>query len=160
MWRKCLDGHHFLVVPGWWSLKAWFLVLCNRYLNLVNWRKVGKWLWLGRMNRVRVVKLMKLCHPACGQSGTNNLKTLKETKADLKKKSNNPNLWSREGHPNSISGSAGDSGGYVFTEEMLAVASFAKIFVTGPEELLRNKFCVFCKLRKKIFPCDLEGYMN
>ena len=36
--------------------------------------------------------------------------------------------WSREGRPNPISPSGLDGGGYVFTEEMLELAPFAKIF--------------------------------
>ena len=51
--------------------------------------------------------------------------------------------WSREGRPNPISPSGSDGGGYVFTEEMLEVAPFAKIFATGPENPLKNRHCFY-----------------
>ena len=42
-----------------------------------------------------------------------------------------------------------NSGGYVFTEEMLILARFAKVFATGPEDPLKKKHCFFCILSKK-----------
>ena len=49
--------------------------------------------------------------------------------------------WSREGRRNPILPSVSDGGGYVFTEEMLEIAPFAKIFATGPENPLKNRHC-------------------
>ena len=67
---------------------------------------------------------------------TDSLKTLGEIRFDARKKGN---LYkrSREGRPNPISPSGSDDGGYVFTEEMLEIATFAKIFATRPENPLK-----------------------
>ena len=43
-----------------------------------------------------------------------------------------------------------EKGGYVFTEEMLELAPFAKVFATGPEDPLENKYCFYCMCRLKI----------
>ena len=64
--------------------------------------------------------------------GTDSLKTLKELKVDIVKKANNPFRWSRKGRPSLLSKCAGDSGGYVFTEEILTLVPFSKVFATGP----------------------------
>ena len=84
-----------------------------------------------------------------GKSGTDSLKTLKEIKADIVKKASNPFRWSRNDRPNPVAKCGEDSGGYVFTEEMLTLAPFAKVFATGPEDPLKNKHYVFCMLCKK-----------
>ena len=73
------------------------------------------------------------------KSGTDSLRTLKEMKTELVKKASNPFRWSRKGRPNPLPRSGEESGGYVFTEEMLALALFAKVFAAGPEELLKNR---------------------
>ena len=80
------------------------------------------------------------------KSGTGSLKTLKETKTKLVKKANNPFRWSRKGRPNLLPKCGEESGGCVFTEEMLALAPCAKVFATGPEEPLKNRHCFFCML--------------
>ena len=85
----------------------------------------------------------------CDKSGTDSLKTLEEKKTELVEKANNPFQWSRKGRPNPLSRCGEERGGYVFTEEMLALAPFAKVFATGPEEPLRNRHCFFCMLCKK-----------
>ena len=86
---------------------------------------------------------------ACSWSGTDSMKTLKEKKTDLKKKSNNPYRWSREVRPDPILGCAGQSGGFAFTKEMLALATFAKIFATGPKEPLQeNIVSLLCSVKK------------
>ena len=51
--------------------------------------------------------------------------------------------WSREGRPNPLSPSGSDDGWYVYTEKMLEIASFAKIFATGPKKSLKNRHCFF-----------------
>ena len=83
------------------------------------------------------------------KSGTDGLKTLKEIKTELVKKANNPFRWSRKGRPIPFPKCGEESGGYVFTEEMLALAPFAKVFATGPEDPLKNRHCFFCMLCKK-----------
>ena len=74
---------------------------------------------------------------------TDSLKTLGQFRSDVQKKCN-LYKWSRKGRPNPISPSGSDGGGYVFTEEMLEIAAFAKIFATGPENPLKNRHCFFC----------------
>ena len=63
---------------------------------------------------------------------TDSLKTLGQIRSDARKKSI-WYKWSREGRINPNSSSGADDGGYVFTEEMLELHPFAKIFATGPE---------------------------
>ena len=85
------------------------------------------------------------------------IKTLKEIKAKLVKKANNPFRWSRKGRPNPLPRCGEESGGYVFTEEMLALAPFAKVFATGPEEPLKKRHCFFCMLCKKNISMTSRG---
>ena len=67
------------------------------------------------------------------KSGTDSLKTLKELKTKLAKKTNNQFRWSRKGRPNPLPKFGEEFGGYLFTEEILALAPSAKTFATGPE---------------------------
>ena len=83
--------------------------------------------------------------------------TLKEIKTELEKKANNPFRWSRKGRPNPLPKCGEASGGYVFTEEMLALAPFAKVFATGPEDPLKNRHCFFCMLCKLNVSMKLRG---
>ena len=83
------------------------------------------------------------------KNGTDSLKTLKERKAEIVKKANNVFRWSRESHPNPLPKSGEKSSGYVFTEEMLTLASFAKVFATGHVDPLKKRHCLFCLLCKK-----------
>ena len=76
---------------------------------------------------------------------TDSLKTLGQIRSDVRKKGE-LYKWSREGRPNPISPSGSDGGGYVFTEEMLELAPFAKVFATGPENPLKNRHCFYCML--------------
>ena len=76
---------------------------------------------------------------------TDSLKTLGQIRSDARKKCE-LYRWSREGRPNSISPSWLDGGGYVFTEEMLEIAPFAKIFATGPENPLKSRHCFYCMI--------------
>ena len=80
------------------------------------------------------------------KSGTDSLKTLKEMKTEMVKKANNPFRWSRKSRPNPLPRCREESGGFVFTEEMLALATFAKVFATGPEDPMKNRHCFFCML--------------
>ena len=79
---------------------------------------------------------------------TDSLKTLGQIRSDARKKCE-LYRWSREGRPNPISPSGSDGGGYVFTEEMLEVAPFAKIFATAPENPLKNRHCFYCMLCRR-----------
>ena len=76
------------------------------------------------------------------------LKTLGQIRSDVRKKGE-LYKWSREGRPNPISPSGSDGGGYVFTEEMLELAPFAKIFANGPENPLKNRHCFYCMLCRR-----------
>ena len=83
--------------------------------------------------------------------GTDSLKTLQQIKSRQRKKKSHSCRWSREGWLNPVLSSGDDKGGYVFTEEMLELAPFAKVFATGPEDPLENKYCFYCMLcRRKI----------
>ena len=93
----------------------------------------------------------------CDKSGTDILKTLKEIKRELVKKAINPFRWSRKGRPNPLPRSGEESGGYVFTDEMLALAPFANVFATGPEEPLKKRHCSFCMLCKKNISMKSRG---
>ena len=86
------------------------------------------------------------------KSGTDSLKTLKEIRTELEKKANNPFRWTRKGSPNPLPKCGEASGGYVFTEEMLALASFAKVFATGPEDPLKNRQCFSVCCVRRTFP--------
>ena len=79
---------------------------------------------------------------------TDSLKTLGQIRSDARKKCE-LYRWSREGRPKPISPSGSDGGGYVFTEEMLEVAPFAKIFATGPENRLKNRHCFYFMLCRR-----------
>ena len=79
---------------------------------------------------------------------TDSLKTLVQIRSDARKKGE-LYKWSREGRPNPISSSGSDGGGYVFTEEMLEIAPFAKIFATGPENPLKNRHCFYCTISRR-----------
>ena len=90
------------------------------------------------------------------KSGTDSLMTLKEIKTELVKKVNNPIWWSRKSRPNPVQKSGEASGGYVFTEGMLALAPFAKVFATGPEDPSKNRHCFFCTLCKENISMKLQ----
>ena len=76
------------------------------------------------------------------------LKTFGQIRSDARKKCE-LYRWSREGRPDPISPSGSDGGGYVFTEEMLEIAPFAKIFATGPEKPLKNRHCFYCMISRR-----------
>ena len=73
--------------------------------------------------------------------GTDSLKTLQQNKPSQNKKRSHSCKWSREGRLNPLLPSGDDKVGYVFTEEMLQLAPLAKVFATGPEYPLENKYC-------------------
>ena len=83
--------------------------------------------------------------------GAGSLKTLQPIKWGQKKKKTYACRWSKEGRLNPLFPSGDDKGGYVFTEGMLELAPFNKVFATSPEDPLENKYCSYCMLcRRKI----------
>ena len=92
------------------------------------------------------------------KTGTDSLKTMHEIKTEVVKKANDPFRRSRKGRPNPLLKCGEESGGYVFTEEMLAFAQFAKVFATGPEDPLKNRHCCFCRLSKKNISMKSRGF--
>ena len=88
--------------------------------------------------------------------GNDSLKTLQQNKSGQKKKSRS-RKWSREGRLNPLLPSGDDKGGYVFTEEMLELAPFAKVFATGPEEPLEDKYCFYCMLCRRNISMRTRG---
>ena len=88
---------------------------------------------------------------------TDSLKTLGQIRSDARRKKCDLYRWSREGRPNPISPSGSDGGGYVFTEEMLEVAPFAKIFATGPENPLKNRHCFYCMICRRNVSMNSRG---
>ena len=78
------------------------------------------------------------------------MKTLHEIKcAEKKKRQSKKWKWSKEGRQNPLLPAGDDEGGYVFTEEMLELALFAKVFATGPDDPLNNRNSFYCMLCKR-----------
>ena len=89
---------------------------------------------------------------------TDPLKTLLQIKSSqMKKKKSHSCKWSREGRLNPLLPSGDDKGAYVFTEEMLELAPFAKVFATGPEDPLENKYCFYCMLCRRNISMRMRG---
>ena len=89
--------------------------------------------------------------------GTDSLKTLQQIKSSEKKKKLLSCKWSREGRLNPLLPSGDDKGGYVFTEEMLKLAPFAKVFASSPEDPLENKYCFYCMLCRRNISMRTRG---
>ena len=90
--------------------------------------------------------------------GTDSLKTLQQIKSSQKKKKKSHSCkWSREGRLKPLLPSGDDKGGYVFTEEMLELAPFPKVFATGPEDPLENKYCFYCMLCRRNISMRTRG---
>ena len=87
---------------------------------------------------------------------TDSLKTLGQIRFDARKKGE-LYRWSKESRPNPILPSGSDGGGYVFTEEMLEIAPFAKIFATGPKNLLKNRHCFYCIICRRNVSMKYRG---
>ena len=64
----------------------------------------------------------------CEKPGSDSLKVLQEIKRNEKKRQSKMGKWSGEGRQNPILPAGNDKGGYVFTEETLELAPFAKVF--------------------------------
>ena len=85
------------------------------------------------------------------------MKTLPQIKSSQRKKKSHSCKWSREGRLNPLLPSGDDKGGYVFTEEMLELAPFAKVFATGPDDPLENKYCFYCILCRRNISMRTRG---
>ena len=91
--------------------------------------------------------------------GSDSLKTLQEFKRGEKKKRQSKMWkWSREGRQNPLLPAGDDKGGYVFTEEMLQLAPFAKVFATRPDDPLNNRYSFYCMLCKRNFSMRTRGF--
>ena len=88
--------------------------------------------------------------------GTDSLKTLQQIRSSQKKKSRSCK-WSKEGRLNPLLPYGDEKGGYVFTEELLELASFAKMFATGPQDPLENKNCLYCMLCRQNISMRTRG---
>ena len=92
------------------------------------------------------------------EPGSDSLKTLQEIKRSEKKKRQSKMWkWSREGRQNLLLPAGNDKGGYVFTGEMLELALFAKVFATGPDDPIRNRYCFYCMLCKRNISMRTRG---
>ena len=90
--------------------------------------------------------------------GTDSLKTLQQIKSSQKKKKKSQSCkCSREGRLNPLLPIGDNKGGYVFKEEMLELAPFAKVFATGPEDPLENKYCFYCMLCRRNISMRTRG---
>ena len=86
-------------------------------------------------------------HVGSQKPGGDSLKTLGEIKRGEKKNRQSKMWkWSTEGRQNPLLPAGDDKGGYVFTEEMLELAPFAKVFATGPDDPLNNRYSFYCML--------------
>ena len=93
------------------------------------------------------------------KAGSDSSKTLHEIKRDEKRKKKKSKMWkwSREGRQNPLLPAGNDKGGYVFTEEMLELAPFAKVFATGPDDPLSNRYSFYCMLCKRNISMRTRG---
>ena len=89
--------------------------------------------------------------------GTDSLKTLQQIKSSQRKKKSHSCKWSTEGRLNPLLPSGDDKGSYVFTEEMLELAPFAKVFEIGPDDPLENKYCFYCMLCRRNISMRTRG---
>ena len=90
--------------------------------------------------------------------GTDSLKTLQQIESSQKKKKKSHSCkWSTERQLNPLLPSGDDKGGYVFTEEMLELAPFAKVFATGPDDPLENKYFFYCMLCRRNISMRTRG---
>ena len=92
------------------------------------------------------------------KTGSDFLKTLQEIKCSGKKKRQSKMWkWSREGRQNPLLPAGDDKGGYVFTEGMLELAPFARVFATGPDDPLKNRYSFYCMLSKRNISMRTRG---
>ena len=97
-------------------------------------------------------------HVSAEKPGSDSLTTLHEIKRSEKKKRQSKMWkWSREGRQNPLLPAGDDKWGYVFTEEMLELAPFAKVFVTGPDDPLNNRYSFYCMFYKRNISMRTRG---
>ena len=89
--------------------------------------------------------------------GTESSKTLQKIKSSQKKKKSHSCKWSMEGRLNPLLPSGDDKGGCVFTEEMLELAPFAKVFANCPEDHPENKYSFYCMLCRRNISMRTQG---
>ena len=90
--------------------------------------------------------------------GSDSLKTLQEIKrGEKKKRQSKMSKWSREGRQNPLLPAGDDKGGYVFTEVMLELAPFAKVFATGPDDPPNIRYSFSCRLCKRNISMRTRG---
>ena len=76
--------------------------------------------------------------------------TLQQIKSSEKKKKASMRKWSRESRLNPLLPYGDERGGFAFTEKMLELAPFAKVFATRPENTIEKKLCFYCMLPRRI----------
>ena len=97
-------------------------------------------------------------HVGGEKPGSDSLKTLQEIKRGEKKKRQSKMWkWSREGRQKPLLPAGDDKGGYIFTEEMLELAPFAKVIAKGPDDPLNNRYCFYCMLCKRNISMRTRG---
>ena len=91
--------------------------------------------------------------------GSDSSKTLHEIRRDEKKKKKKSKMWkwSRKVRQNPLLPTGDDKGEYVFTEEMLELAPFAKVFATGRDDPFNNRYSSYCRLCKKNISMRTRG---
>ena len=100
---------------------------------------------------------LALGYESVERPGTDSLKTLQQIKSSQRKENLHLCKWSSEGRLNPLLPAGDDKGGYVFTEGMLELAPFAKVFATGPEDPLENKYCFYCMLCRRNISMRTRG---
>ena len=89
-------------------------------------------------------------HVGGEKPGRDSLKTLQDIKLGEKTKGQSKMWkWSREGRQNPLLLAGDDKGCYVITKGKLEMAPFAKVFATGPDDSLNNRYCFYCMLWKR-----------
>ena len=88
-------------------------------------------------------------HAGGEKPGSDSLKTLKEIKRSEKKRKSKMWKWLREGRHKPLLPAGHDEGGYVFTEEMLKLEPFTRVFATGPDDPLSNRYFLMHALQKE-----------
>ena len=68
--------------------------------------------------------------------------------------------WSRDCRLNSVPPCRPEHGVYISTEEMLELAFFSKIFVTGPEDTSKKCHCFYCLICKRTFSMEIIGNLR
>ena len=90
--------------------------------------------------------------------GSDCLKTLQDIKRSEKENKRSKTCkWLKEGRHNTILPNGDDKGGYVFTEELMELPLFAKVFATGPADPLSNWYCFYCMLCKRNISMRTRG---